>query len=176
MKNCNNNSNIESIIRVNHAGEFGARRIYEGQYDFIKDSEAKSLIAHMRDQELPHLSYFEREIANRKIRPTLLHPLWNIAGYALGAITAICGTKTAMMCTEAVEEVIADHYQEQIIQLENNQREKELHEKISQFRQEEIEHHDIAVDNNSRNAPAYRIMSSIVKKGCKIAIHLSKRI
>ena len=111
---------ISKIIRVNHAGEYGAKRIYEGQIAFTKDPIAKAKIQEMLDGEKEHLNFFENEISQKNIRPTLFFPIWHIAGYGLGAITAIMGEKSAMACTHAVEEVIAEHYQKQINQLANS--------------------------------------------------------
>ena len=163
---------IASMIRVNHAGEYGAKRIYLGQLDYIKDQKAKEVITHMASQEDVHLKYFEDEIVRRSIRPTILYPIWHIYGYALGAITAMLGTKAAMACTEAVEEVIDEHYQEQLKFLASD--ELELKEKIEKFRQEELEHKNIAIEYESSHARCYHFLSPLIKLSCKMAIRISK--
>lgn len=163
---------IAQIIRVNHAGEYAATRIYKGQLDYIKDQESKDIIQEMADGEVEHLSYFENEIVKRGSRPTILYPLVNICGYALGAVTAKMGTEAAMACTTAVEEVIADHYQGQLDKLEDS--EIELKKKITKFRQDEIGHKDTAFENNAEAAPGYSLLSNTIKFGCKIAIKLAK--
>ncbi|MEQ9116023.1 MAG: demethoxyubiquinone hydroxylase family protein [Rickettsiales bacterium] len=164
---------IAEILRVNHAGEYAAKRIYQGQLDCIKDPEAKKIIQEMADGEVEHLDYFENEIVKRKTRPTILHPLVHTIGYALGAVTAKMGTKAAMACTTAVEEVIADHYKDQIDSL--NDSEKELKSKITKFREDEIGHKETALENDAEKFSAYPILSSVVKSGCKLAIRLAKR-
>ena len=163
---------LASIIRVNHAGEFGARRIYQGQLDHTKEQKSKDLIKHMKQQEEVHLEYFATELTKRKIRPTALMPIWNIYGYWLGAITARMGSKTAMACTEAVEEVINDHYLEQLSKLDDS--EGELKEKIEKFRQEELEHLDIAQLHDCTNAKGYKLLTGLIKASCKFAIKASK--
>ena len=163
---------IEEIIRVNQAGEFGAKRIYQGQLSVLKDHPE---IKHMLEQELHHLAYFEKEIVKRKIRPTILSPIWNIAGFALGALTAKLGEKAAMACTVAVEEVIGDHYQDQLDHLKNTKDEKELRTKISKFRDEELEHRDKGIEFEAHKAPAYPILTGFIKLASKTAIMLSKK-
>ncbi len=163
---------IEEIIRVNHAGEFGAKRIYQGQLSVLKDHTE---IKHMLEQELNHLEYFEKEIIKRKVRPTILSPIWNIAGFALGAITARLGEKAAMACTVAVEEVIGEHYQEQLDQLKDSKSEKELRNKIAKFRDEELEHRDKGIEFDALKAPAYPILTGLIKLASKTAIKLSKK-
>jgi 3-demethoxyubiquinol 3-hydroxylase len=170
------NKKIEEILRVNHAGEFGAQRIYQGQVAHIKDVETKSLIKHMLDQELEHLDYFDSKLKEGLSRPTFLMPLWNLCGYALGAVSSALGNKTAMLVTENVEEVIVDHYQEQIDYLSKTGQNNSLLQKIKKFKQDEADHIHIAVDNDSRNAPLNKIFSKFVKNTCKIAIFLSKKI
>ncbi len=163
---------IEEIIRVNHAGEFGAKRIYQGQLSVLKDHPE---IKHMLEQELHHLDYFEKEIVKRKIRPTILSPIWNIAGFALGALTARLGEKAAMACTVAVEEVIGEHYQDQLNNLKDDKDEKELRKKISKFRDEELEHRDKGIEFDAHQAPAYPILTGFIKLASKTAIMLSKK-
>lgn len=165
----------KSAIRVNHAGEYGARRIYEGQIAILKkDTETVEILQHMKDQEAVHLSYFENEIVKRRIRPTLMQPLWHVAGFALGAGTALLGRKAAMACTEAVEEVIIDHYQEQIDTLPKD--EKELISAIQKFKDEEDEHRQIGVDNDAHETTAYPLLTHAIKTASKLAIKISKKI
>jgi len=166
------NNILASIIRVNLAGEFGAKRIYQGQLDYTKDPETIELIKHMKEQEEAHLKYFENELVKRRIRPTILMPIWKIYGYLLGAITARMGPKTAMACTEAVEEVINDHYLDQLMKLDKN--EKELKNKIEEFRQEELQHRGIAIKHDSLDAKGHNFLTAAIKTSCKIAIKLSK--
>ncbi|MBO6826566.1 MAG: demethoxyubiquinone hydroxylase family protein [Sneathiella sp.] len=165
---------IERIIRVDHAGEFGAVRIYEGQYAVLKNSEDAGTIQHMKEQEEVHREKFEKLIAERRVRPTLLSPIWHVAGYALGAGTALLGREAAMACTEAVEEVIDEHYLHQLEKLGED--EPELREIIQQFRDEEIEHRDIAREHGAKEAPGYELLTAAVKSGSKLAIWLSSRI
>jgi len=165
---------LERIIRVDHAGEFGAVRIYEGQYAVLKNSDQAGLIEHMKEQEEVHRARFEKLLVERRVRPTLLSPLWQVAGFALGAGTAFLGKEAAMACTEAVEEVIDEHYQQQLAQLGDD--EAELKEIIEQFRAEEVEHRDIARENGAANAPGYDVLTSAVKAGSKLAIWLSSRL
>jgi ubiquinone biosynthesis monooxygenase Coq7 len=165
---------LSSMIRVNHAGEFGAKRIYQGQLNRIKDEDILKTIMHMKKQEEAHLEYFSEQLIARRIRPTLLMPIWNIYGYLLGTLTAHLSNEAAMACTEAVEEVINDHYLEQIKALKNYN-EEELSNKIESFRQEELEHRDIALMHNSTKAKGHKLLSTLIKSTCKIAIKLSKR-
>jgi ubiquinone biosynthesis monooxygenase Coq7 len=165
----------DSIIRVNHAGEYGAVRIYQGQLDASKNSGTKALISHMLDQEQKHLAFFENAMKQRSTRPTILMPLWHYGAYFLGFITAKMGAKTAMLCTQAVEEVIDEHYAQQIHDLQNNESEPELLSKIEQFRQEELEHKDAAIDHGSMEAPLYFCIRKVIGSICKAAIELSKK-
>lgn len=162
---------ISKIVRVDHAGEFGAKRIYQGQLSVLKDHKE---ISHMLEQELHHLEFFEEELAKRNIRPTILSPLWNKLGFALGAATAMLGEKGAMACTVAVEEVIGEHYQSQLHSLRPTD-EKELSKRIEQFRDEELEHRDTGLDFDAEEAPAYSLVTRIIKGASKCAIFLSKR-
>ncbi|MEX1037068.1 MAG: demethoxyubiquinone hydroxylase family protein [Sneathiella sp.] len=165
---------LERTIRVDHAGEFGAVRIYEGQYAVLKGTEAADTLKHMKEQEEVHRVEFEELLTARRVRPTLLGPLWHVAGFALGAGTAMLGKEAAMACTEAVEEVIDAHYQQQLEEL--GEEEAELKETISRFRDEEIEHRDIARGEGAGEAPGYELLTSAVKTGSKMAIWLSSRI
>ncbi|MCF8467000.1 MAG: demethoxyubiquinone hydroxylase family protein [Sneathiella sp.] len=165
---------LERVIRVDHAGEFGAVRIYEGQLAVLKDSAEAETVRHMKEQEEVHREKFEQLLAERRVRPTLLSPLWHMAGFALGAGTAMLGKEAAMACTEAVEEVIDEHYHHQLDQLGDE--ETELKKIIAQYRDEEIEHRDIARDEGAAEAPGYELLTSAVKAGSKLAIWLSSRI
>ncbi len=167
---------IQEIIRVDHAGEFGAKRIYEGQIAYTKNANDKKLIKHMLDQEAEHLEYFDTQIKKGNARPTVLAPIWNMFGYALGAISAKAGKEPAMLVTESVEEVIVDHYQEQIDYLKSIKSKNQLLTKIKKFKQDEADHIHIALENNSTNAKLHDTMSSVVKTFCKIAIFLSKKV
>jgi ubiquinone biosynthesis monooxygenase Coq7 len=165
---------LERIIRVDHAGEYGAVRIYEGQLAVLKDKEAAASIQHMKEQEEVHREKFEQLITERRVRPTLLTPLWHVAGFALGAGTAMLGKEAAMACTEAVEEVIDEHYLGQLEQL--GEREPELRGTIEKFRAEEIEHRNHARAEGAAEAPAYELLTTAVKTGSKLAIWLSSRV
>ena len=165
---------IERIIRVDHAGEYGAARIYEGQLAIMGRGDKGDLIRHMKEQEQVHLDTFAGLIAKRRVRPTALLPLWHIAGYALGAATAALGDRAAMACTVAVEEAIDEHYAAQAASLPDE--EAALRGTIEKFRADELEHRDIGLDHEAELAPAYRLMSAVIKAGCKVAIHVSERI
>jgi len=167
---------LQEIIMVNHAGEYGAQRIYEGQLAHTKDPKSKALIKEMLEQELEHLEYFEKQIQAGKGRPTALIPVWTIFGYGLGVLSARLGLKTAMLVTENVEEVIVDHYQEQINYLEKTDPKNPLLKKIKKFKQDEAGHIHIAIDNASNDAPFYGVLSNIVRCICWSAIFISKKI
>jgi ubiquinone biosynthesis monooxygenase Coq7 len=167
---------LQKILRVNHAGEFGAKRIYQGQLSVLKNKPAAKNIKHMLEQELVHLEYFENKLIENKVRPSILMPLWNVAGFALGAITALIGEKTAYACTVAVEEVIEDHYKEQQNILKNQEvTYPDLEQKIEQFRQEEIEHRNISLENHAQEATGYNLISELIKNFSKLSIKLAKR-
>ena len=166
---------LEEIIRVDHAGEYGATRIYDGQIAvFGKDSKIGKTIQHMADQEQEHIEKFNELIIEKRVRPTALLPVWNIAGFALGAGTALMGEKAAMACTVAVEKVIGEHYREQQNLLEDD--EKELKKTIAKFEKDELEHHDIGLEHDAENAPGYKVMTKVIEIGCKAAIAISKKI
>ena len=166
---------LEEIIRVDHAGEYGATRIYDGQIAiFGKSSKIGKTIQHMADQEQEHIDKFNELILEHRVRPTALLPIWNVAGYALGASTALLGEKAAMACTVAVEKVIGEHYQEQINLLEDDH--KDLKKTISKFRDDELEHHDIGIEHDAESAIGYRVMSRVIEFGCKTAIAISKKV
>ena len=165
---------VERMIRVDHAGEYGASRIYAGQLAVLGRGEKGDILRHMKAQEQVHLDTFAAMIATRRVRPTLLLPLWHLAGFALGAATAALGTRAAMACTVAVEEAIDEHYSAQSASLGED--EAALRDTIETFRAEELEHRDIGLENEAELAPAYRLMSAAIKAGCKIAIKVSERI
>lgn len=170
---------IERIIRVDHAGEYGAKRIYEGQLSVLRrradpaSQRAQTLIRHMAAQENVHLEAFQKMLPKRRVRPTALLPLWHVAGFALGAATAALGPRAAMACTVAVEAVIDAHYAAQSAQLGDD--EAELRRSIDTFRREEVEHHDTAVEEGGRDVAGYPLLSSAVKLGSRVAIWLSER-
>ena len=166
---------LEEIIRVDHAGEYGATRIYEGQLAvFGKDTKIGKTIQHMADQEQEHINKFEDLIISERVRPTFLLPIWNIAGFALGAGTAVMGEKAAMACTVAVEKVIGEHYQDQITLLKEDQ--KKLKLTIKKFAADELEHHDIGIAHDAEKTPGYKILTKFIEMGCKTAINISKKI
>ena len=169
---------LEEIIRVDHAGERGAIKIYEGQLLALKtikqDESLKDKIEKMKEQEKEHLEYFEKEIQKRKIRPTYLLPLWDIMGVTLGFGTALLGKKAAMLCTASVEEVIESHYQDQLKKLGND--EMELKAKLKKFKEDEIEHKNIAYEAGATNRGLYSIMNKAIKTGSRIAITISEKI
>lgn len=166
---------IERMIRVDHAGEYGAVRIYEGQLAVLGDSAAAPAIRHMADQEEVHLAKFNELVAERRVRPTALMPLWHMAGFALGVGTALLGEKAAHACTVAVEEVIDEHYAGQVAKLEG-EGEDDLRDTFETFRQEEVEHHDTALELGAEEAPAYEALTGAVKAASRLAIWLSERI
>ncbi len=166
---------LEEIIRVDHAGEYGATRIYDGQIAvFGKNSKIGKTIQHMADQEQEHIQKFEELIVKNRVRPTALMPVWNVAGYALGVSTALLGEKAAMACTVAVETVIGNHYGEQLSLLEDDQ--KELKKTIKRFKADELEHHDIGIAHDAEKTPGYKVLSKVIELGCKTAIEISKKI
>lgn len=166
---------IASMVRVNQAGEFGAKRIYAGQLAIMGDRHpAARSIAHMAEQEERHLQAFDRLLAERGMRPTVLQPFWNVAGFALGAVTAAIGPKAAMACTAAIETEIDKHYSEQLEQLGDS--DPELSAMVADFREEELEHKATAIAEGAEQAPAYPLMSAAIRLGCRVAIGLSKRI
>jgi 3-demethoxyubiquinol 3-hydroxylase len=163
---------VHRMIRVDHAGEYGAARIYAGQLAVLGRGRKADLLRHMRDQEQAHLDTFNAMIADRRVRPTILLPFWHIAGFALGAATAALGERAAMACTVAVEEAIDAHYTGQIEQLADT--EQPLRETLEKFRGEEREHRDIALANDAKRAPGYRLLSAVIRGGCRLAIRASE--
>jgi len=177
MKKSNKNK-IEEFIRVDHAGERGAIKIYEGQLlalnTFIKNDELKKKIEEMKEHEKEHADYFENEIKKRNISPTKFLPLWDLLGVGLGFGSTILGKKAAMLCTASVEEVIDKHYQNQIQQIETD--EKELKNKIIKFREDELHHKNIAYNEGATKKGLYSLLDKIIKTGSKIAINISEKI
>lgn len=167
---------LESMIRVDHAGEYGAVRIYEGQLAVLGNAASRPDIEHMAEQERVHLEKFNSLIRERKVRPTALMPLWHMAGFALGAGSALMGEKAAHACTVAVEEVIDEHYAEQVEALDAEGDEGELRDTFEKFRLEELEHRDTALEHGAELAPGYEVLKVAVKTGSKLAIWLSKRV
>ena len=177
MKKTNNNK-VEEFIRVDHAGERGAIKIYEGQLlalnTLIKDENLKKTVEEMKIHEKEHCDFFEKEIKKRKIKPTKFLPLWYLLGVGLGFGSTILGKKAAMLCTASVEEVIDKHYQNQIDQLDSE--EKEFKKKIIKFREDELHHKDIAYEKGATKEGMYSIMDKIIKTGSKLAITISEKI
>ena len=165
---------VERMIRVDHAGEYGAVRIYEGQLAVLGKSPSAGVIREMADQERRHLERFEKLVIERRVRPTALTPLWHVAGYALGAASALLGERAAMACTVAVEEVIDEHYRGQAESLGDDQ--APLRQTIEEFRADELAHRDLALAHDARTAPAHDLLTAAVKVGSRIAIWLSTRI
>jgi ubiquinone biosynthesis monooxygenase Coq7 len=165
---------VERVIRVDHAGEYGAKRIYQGQLAVLRGTRHEPILRHMQEQEEAHLAAFAKLIAERRVRPTAMLPLWHLAGFALGAGTAMLGARAAMACTVAVEEAIDEHYRAQEAALGED--EAPLRAEIARFRAEELEHRDIGLANEAERAPAYRLLSAAIKAGCKAAIRISERI
>jgi ubiquinone biosynthesis monooxygenase Coq7 len=168
---------LHRMIRVDQAGEFGATRIYEGQLAVMGDRGPHSAeIRHMAAQEAEHRAKFDALLVKRGVRPTMLHPFWSAAGYALGAGTALLGPEAAMACTAAVETEIDKHYSEQLDQLEASGADPELAEMIAAFREDEREHRDAAFANGAERAPAYPLLAGAIRLGCRIAIKVSERL
>ena len=173
-----NKKKIEEFIRVDHAGERGAVKIYEGQLlalnTFVKDDDLKKTIEEMKLHEKEHCDFFETEIKKRNIRPTKFLPLWDLLGVGLGFGSTLLGKKAAMLCTASVEEVIDEHYLSQINQIGND--EKNLKNKIIKFRQDELDHKDIAYEKGATKKGPYSILDLMIKTGSKIAINISEKI
>ena len=169
---------LEEIIRVDHAWERGAIKIYEGQLLALKtikkDNDLKDKIEEIKEQEKKHLEYFEKEIQKRKIKPTYLLPLWDLMGITLGFTTAILGKKAAMLCTASVEEVIENHYENQLSKIGED--EKDLKTKIEKFKGDEVNHKNTAYESGASRTGIYSIMDKIIRTGSKIAITISEKI
>ncbi len=183
-----NKDKIAEIVRVDHAGEYGARYIYEGQikaFKLKKDQESLKLVTDMKSHEDEHIEFFDQEIIKNKVRPTIMSPLWKIGGFGLGFVTAMLDKKAAMACTTAVEEVIDEHYQQQLEDIEfdsnhcdNEKKEKitQLKEKITKFRDDEIHHRDIGYANDADQYKYFSPLSAFIKIVTKTAIAVSKKI
>lgn len=167
---------IDKMVRVDHAGELGARQIYAGQLAVFDGTPVGKVIAEMAEQERKHLDAFDRLIVERRVRPTVMLPIWNVAGYALGLGTALLGKEAAMACTVAVEEVIAQHYNDQVRTLLDWDNESQLRAMFREFRDDELEHKDTGIHYDAERAPFYRAMSNVIKTGCRAAIMVSERV
>ena len=169
---------LEEIIRVDHAGERGAIKIYEGQLLALKtikqDETLKDKIEEMKEQEKEHLEYFEKEIQKRKIKPTYLLPLWDVMSVTLGFGSALLGKKATMLCTASVEEVIDEHYKNQLKKIGND--EKDLKKKIEKFKEDEVNHKNLAYKAGATNKGLYSIMDKVIRAGSRIAITISEKI
>ncbi len=171
---------MAQAVRVDQAGEYGAVRIYQGQLAALRrrqdaaSRQALPVVTEMLEQERPHLAYFEQQMRERQVRPTLLQPFWHVLGYGLGAVTAAMGVKAAMACTVAVESVIADHYAEQLCALPET--EDALKQRITQFRDDEIEHHDTGLAQQAEHATAYPLLYHGIRGVTKLAIAVSRRL
>jgi ubiquinone biosynthesis monooxygenase Coq7 len=167
--------NVASMLRVDHAGEYGATRIYAGQLAVFGNNHPTSRpIAQMAAQEERHLTTFDRMLAERGVRPTVLQPIWHVAGHALGAATALISPQAAMACTAAVEDEIDSHYGAQRRELADT--DTPLSDVIEEFQREELEHRDLALAHGAEDAAGYPILYAAIRAGCRAAIHLSKRI
>lgn len=166
--------NLERMLRVDHAGECGAIRIYQGQLAVLGRTASAETIRHMEVQEQAHKDTFDKMMAERRVRPTALMPLWDAAGYALGAATALMGEKAAMACTAAVEEVIDDHYRQQSDIL--GRMDPALKDTVDRFRADEVAHRDTALAHGAEQTPGYETLTRFIKAGCRLAIKLSERV
>lgn len=171
---------LKEMLRVDHAGEYGAVAIYKGQQAVFgknhKTREIAAKLSEMEAEEQAHLDAFDDLLNKHKVRPTALGPIWSVAGYGLGVVTALMGEKAAHACTEAVETVIEKHYAEQIDELEGREEHKALREQFIQFREDELHHRDIAIEEGAKDAPGYGILSRVIKAGCHAAIRISEKI
>ncbi|KAI9496874.1 ubiquinone biosynthesis protein COQ7-domain-containing protein [Zychaea mexicana] len=172
---------LDPMLRVDQSGEVGAYYIYMGQIAVLgRDKKLRPILQEMWDQEKNHLETFDRLVGDMRIRPSLLRPLWEVAGFAVGAGTALMGKEAAMACTEAVETVIGNHYDDQLRDLvkltDQNPELKDLGKTIAQFRDEELEHHDIAVAHDAQEAPFHSALKAVIMQGCKTAIWVAERV
>ncbi|GJQ15609.1 hypothetical protein GpartN1_g7807.t1 [Galdieria partita] len=169
---------IDSMLRVDHAGEVGAREIYAGQLAVLRGKRISEVIEEMAQQEEKHFQCFEKLLVERRIRPTLFLPLCRVAGFSLGALTALMGEKAAMACTVAVEEVISQHYNDQIRTIHERKWKEEEHLKqtLREFRDDEMEHHDTGIEYEAESFPFYRNLTRIIQWGCQTAIHITRRL
>ena len=174
MNKDTNKKNLDSILRVDHAGETAAAKIYDGQLAILKNTPVGPTIQHMKDQEEEHLDTFNRLLVENDTRPTALLPLWNVMGYGLGVASALMGEKAAMACTIAVEEVIGEHYAKQAETLDK--KDDKLKSTLEKFRDDELDHLETGVQHDGESAPGYEIMKTIVQFGCRTAIKISEKI
>jgi ubiquinone biosynthesis monooxygenase Coq7 len=165
---------VAAMVRVDHAGEYGAARIYDGQLAVLGRSPAATAIRRMAEQEKRHLAAFDELLVRRRVRPTALSPLWHLAGFALGAVTAALGEKAAMACTAAVESVIDEHYARQAARLGED--ETELRDLVEEFRADEVAHKETALAHGAAEAPAYEALSAAIKAATRLAIRLSTTV
>jgi 3-demethoxyubiquinol 3-hydroxylase len=165
---------IARMVRVDHAGEYGAARIYAGQLAVLRRSDTAPMLREMQAQEQQHLDQFADLIVRRRVRPTAMLPLWHLAGFALGAATAALGERAAMACTVAVEDAIEAHYAAQIAALDDT--EPELRATLEKFRDDELAHREIGLRNGAEQTPGYRLLSAAIRRGCHLAIRISERI
>jgi 3-demethoxyubiquinol 3-hydroxylase len=167
-------TSIARMLRVDHAGEYGAARIYAGQLAVLQRSETAPVLREMQQQERQHLDRFADLLASRRVRPTAMLPLWHLAGFALGAATAALGERAAMACTVAVEEAIDAHYADQIATLDDS--EDVLRSTLAKFRDDELQHRDIGLQHGAEQTPGYRLLSAAIKASCRAAIRISERL
>ncbi|KAI5613705.1 5-demethoxyubiquinone hydroxylase, mitochondrial [Silurus asotus] len=169
---------LDSMLRVDHAGEYGANCIYTGQMAVLGRTQTGPLIQHMWDQEKMHLEKFNEILGENRVRPTIMLPVWNVAGFLLGASTALLGKEGAMACTVAVEESISEHYNNQIRTLmeADPERFEDLLQLIKEFRDDELEHHDTGLEHDAESVPGYLVLKTLIQVGCKAAIYISQRI
>ena len=169
---------LAEILRVDHAGEYAAVAIYKGQHAvFAKNAKTKKIagqLKHMQEEEQKHLDAFDDLLNEHGVRPTAMTPIWNAAGYGLGVATALMGEKAAHACTEAVETVIEQHYADQIIEVKDSH--PELSATFTQFREDELSHRDLAVEQGAHEAPAYGLLTKIIDTGCRVAIKITEKI
>ena len=174
MNKKSNKNHIDAILRVDHAGETAAAKIYDGQLAVLKNNPVGPTIQHMKDQEQEHLDTFNKLLYENDTRPTALLPLWNVMGFGLGVASAVMGEKAAMACTIAVEEVIGEHYAKQAESLNDDH--KELKSILMKFRDDELDHLETGLKHDGENALGYEIMKAIVQLGCRTAIKISEKI
>lgn len=172
---------LDKMLRVDHAGEYGAIRIYQGQLAVLGNTSVAPVLQEMHDQEKVHLATFNQLLPKYRVRPTVMLPFWDLAGFMLGAGTALLGKESAMACTVAVESVIGEHYNSQIRTLmqdgeDGPQKHKDLLKILKKFRDEELEHHDTGLELNAEKAPAYELLTAAIKVGCKGAIWVSEKV
>jgi ubiquinone biosynthesis monooxygenase Coq7 len=165
---------VGRMLRVDHAGEYGAARIYAGQLAVLRRSDKAPVLREMQAQEQQHLDCLADLIVRRRVRPTAMLPVWHLAGFALGAVTAALGERAAMACTVAVEDAIEAHYAGQMAVLDDT--EQELRATLQKFRDDELAHRDIGLRNGAEQAPGYRLLSAAIRGGCRLAIRISERI